>query len=129
MGLTIRRTVASISLPALVAVAALLPAAAQAATINVPATGSTRRSRPRSTPPRRATRSVVAPGTYTGPTVNVEKDGITITGPKAATINAAGNDYGISVGHQEPDGDCVPTTPECGTANPTTRCATSRSTA
>ena len=47
MGLTIRRTVASISLPALAAVAALLPAAAQAATIKVPRREARLRSRPR----------------------------------------------------------------------------------
>ena len=128
MGLTIRRTVAWTALPTLAALAALLPAATQAATINVPATGDTASIQAAVDAASPGDTIVVAPGTYSGPTVNVEKDDITITGSKAATINAAGNDYGITVGHQDADGD-VPITPECGTANPNYGCGTSRSTA
>ena len=88
MGLTIRRTVASISLPALAAVAALLPAAAQAETIKVPATGSTASIQAAINAASPGDTISVAPGTYTGPTVNVNKDGITITRPPAAVIDA-----------------------------------------
>ncbi len=94
-----------------------LPAAAQAATITVPATGDTQsiQNAVDAASPGDAIR--VSPGTYTGPTVNVEKDGITIRGPKAAVINAAGHTFGITVGHQEADGSVNPD-PSCGTAAP-----------
>ena len=80
MGLTIRRKVAWISLPALAVLATLLPAATQAATINVPATGSTASIQAAVDAASPGDTIVVAPGIYTGPTVNVEKDGITIRG-------------------------------------------------
>ena len=38
------------------------------------------------------------PGTYTGPTVTVEKSNLTLKGSRAAIIDATGNTYGITVG-------------------------------
>jgi parallel beta-helix repeat protein len=43
---------------------------------------------------------VVAPGTYSGPTISVKTSGLTITGSKAAIIDATGDTYGITVGTQ-----------------------------
>ena len=40
----------------------------------------------------------VPPGTYTGPTVKVEKSNLTIKGSRSAIIDATGNTYGITVG-------------------------------
>ena len=67
MGLTIRRAVASISLPALAAVAALLPAARRQPPSRSLRRAAPLRSRPRSTPRRPATRSASRPAPTRGP--------------------------------------------------------------
>ena len=59
----------------------------------------------------------VSNGTYAGPTVNVEKDNITIRGSRSAVINAAGNRYGITVGHPDVNGELHPD-PSCATTTP-----------
>jgi len=75
-----------------------LPAAAQAKTIKAAATGSTTSIQNAIEAAAPGDTISVAPGTYTGPTVRVTKSDLTITGSVAATIDATGNEYGITVG-------------------------------
>jgi len=75
-----------------------LPAAAQAKTIKVAATGSTTSIQEAIEAAAPGDTVSVAPGTYTGPTVRVTKSDLTLTGSVAATIDATGNQFGITVG-------------------------------
>jgi parallel beta-helix repeat protein len=109
MGLSIRRAA---TLAALAAIAALPPAAAQAATIKVPATGSTASIQAAVDAASPGDTIRVAPGTYTGPDVNVNKDGITISGPRAAVIDASGQRFGITVGQKNAMGN-LPRPADC----------------
>jgi parallel beta-helix repeat protein len=76
----------------------LLTAAAQAKTIRVRATGSTTAIQEAVNAAKPGDTVVVAPGTYSGPTISVTTSDLTITGSSAATIDASGNTYGITVG-------------------------------
>ncbi len=76
----------------------MLAAAAQAKTIKVSATGSTLAIQEAVDAASPGDTIKVVPGTYTGPTVSVKTSDLTITGSKAAIINATGNTYGITVG-------------------------------
>ena len=95
----------------------MLPAAAQAATIVVPPTGSTTSIQNAVNAASPGDTIFVSNGTYSGPTVNVEKNNITISGGSGAVINAAGHRYALTVGHQNPDGSLNPD-PSCGTPSP-----------
>jgi len=97
----------------LVAVAGMafwaLPSAAQAKTIKVAATGSTTSIQEAIEAAAPGDTVSVAPGTYTGPTVSVTKSDLTLEGSVAATIDASGNRYGITVGSKlefEPGPTC-----------------------
>src|SRR5256885_17115314 len=74
------------------------PSVAQAKTIKVAATGSTTSIQNAIEAAAPGDTVSVAPGTYTGPTVRVTKSDLTISGSVAATIDATGNDFGITVG-------------------------------
>ena len=76
----------------------VLPAAAQAKTIKVPATGRTTSIQEAVNAASPGDTVSVAPGTYTGPTLRVTTSNLTLTGSTAATIDATGNQYGITVG-------------------------------
>ena len=76
----------------------MLPATAQAKRINVAPTGSTTAIQKAVNEAAPGDTVVVAPGTYSGPTISVKTSGLTITGSKAAIINATGDTYGITVG-------------------------------
>jgi parallel beta-helix repeat protein len=76
----------------------LLPATVEAKTIKVAPTGSTQAIQAAVNAAGSGDTIVVAPGTYSGPTVSVKTSGLTITGSKAAIIDATGNTYGITVG-------------------------------
>ena len=86
----------------LVAVACMafwaLPSGAQAKTIKVAATGSTTSIQAAIEAAAPGDTVSVAPGTYKGPTVRVTKSNLTLEGSVAATIDATGNQYGITVG-------------------------------
>jgi parallel beta-helix repeat protein len=76
----------------------MLPATAQAKTINVAPTGSTQAIQDAVNAAAPGDTIVVAPGTYSGPTISVKTSGLTITGSNAAIIDATGNTFGITVG-------------------------------
>jgi parallel beta-helix repeat protein len=76
----------------------MLATAAQAKTIKVSPTGSTLAIQEAVDAASPGDTIKVAPGTYTGPTVSVKTSGLTITGSKAAIIDATGNTYAITVG-------------------------------
>jgi parallel beta-helix repeat protein len=73
---------------------------AQARTIRVSPTGSTGAVQAAVDEAAPGDTIVVAPGTYSGPTIGVKTSGLTITGSKAAIIDATGDTYGIAVGTQ-----------------------------
>lgn len=72
----------------------------QARTIRVAPTGSTSAVQAAVDEAVPGDTIVVAPGTYSGPTISVKTSGLTITGSKAAIIDATGDTYGITVGTQ-----------------------------
>ena len=76
----------------------MLPATAQARTISVAPTGSTKAIQNAINEAAPGDTISVAPGTYSGPTISVTTSGLTITGSAAAIIDAKGNTYGITVG-------------------------------
>jgi len=79
----------------------LLPSsAAQAKRIRVASTGSTSTIQAAVDEAAPGDTIVVAPGTYSGPTISVKTNGLTIVGSKAAVIDATGDTYGITVGTQ-----------------------------
>jgi parallel beta-helix repeat protein len=82
------------------AVWCVLPQAAQARKIRVAPTGSTSAIQMVVNEANPGDTIVVSPGTYSGPTVSVKTNDLTITGSKAAIIDATGNTYGITVGTQ-----------------------------
>jgi parallel beta-helix repeat protein len=90
--------------PLAVALAAIaswaLPSAAQARDIRVRPTGNTSAIQAAVDEAAPGDTIVVAPGTYSGPTISVKTSDLTITGSKAAIIDAAGDTYGITVGTQ-----------------------------
>jgi parallel beta-helix repeat protein len=79
---------------------ALMSSSAQARTIRVAPTGSTSAVQAAVNEAAPGDTIVVAPGTYSGPTISVRTSGLTITGSKAAIIDATGDTYGITVGTQ-----------------------------
>jgi parallel beta-helix repeat protein len=76
----------------------LLPTMASASTIKVAPTGSTQAIQDAVNAAAPGDTIVVAPGTYRGPTISVTKSDLTMTGGKAAIIDASGDTYGITVG-------------------------------
>jgi parallel beta-helix repeat protein len=58
----------------------------------------------------------VPAGTYSGPTVSIEKSNLTLRGGRAAVIDATGDTYGITVGTKLTF-DPGPTCPEYGVSN------------
>jgi hypothetical protein len=76
----------------------VLPATAQAKTIKVAPTGSTQAIQEAVNAAAPGDTIVVAPGTYSGPTISVQTSDLTIIGSKAAIIDATGNPDGITVG-------------------------------
>ena len=99
MDLVPRRALA----PALLSAALLLlPAAAAQAhggkTITVNPTGSTAAIQAAVDAARPGDKIVVSPGVYSGDTVRVNTSGLTITGSSKAIIDAAGHDFGLTVG-------------------------------
>ena len=91
----------------------MLPATAQARTISVAPTGSTKAIQNAINEAAPGDTISVAPGTYSGPTISVTTSGLTITGSAAAIIDAKGNTYGITVGkklgfEQTPTGPVCP---------------------
>lgn len=95
MGLPSLRTLAAIC-----ACTAPLAAAAPAGatTITVSPTGSTTAIQAAVDAASPGDTINVRPGLYTGPTVHVDTSRLTIRGPKSAVIDAAGNDFGLTVG-------------------------------
>jgi parallel beta-helix repeat protein len=77
-----------------------VPSTAQAKTIRVAPTGSTSAIQTAVDEAAPGDTIVVSPGTYSGPTVSVKTSGLTITGSKAAILDATGDTYGITVGTQ-----------------------------
>jgi parallel beta-helix repeat protein len=75
-----------------------LTAGAQAKTIRVLANGSTESIQAAIDAASPYDTVLVPPGTYTGPTVTVEKSNLTLKGSRDAVIDATGNTYGITVG-------------------------------
>lgn len=82
------------------AVWCVLPSTAQARRIRVAPTGSTSAIQAAIDEAIPGDTIVVAPGTYSGPTISVRTSGLTIVGSKAAIIDATGDTYGIAVGTQ-----------------------------
>jgi parallel beta-helix repeat protein len=78
--------------------AALLATAAQAKTIKVVANGTTEAIQTAIDAAGPYDTVMVPPGTYSGPTVKVEKSNLTLKGSRAAIIDATGNTYGLTVG-------------------------------
>jgi parallel beta-helix repeat protein len=76
----------------------LLAATAEAKTTKVVPTGSTQAIQNAINAASPGDTIAVAPGTYSGPTISVTTSDLTITGSKAAIIDATGNTYGITVG-------------------------------
>jgi parallel beta-helix repeat protein len=87
-------------LAAAAAVSWVLPSAALARTIRVAPTGSTSAIQTAVNEAAPGDTIVVAPGTYSGPTISVKTSGLTIAGSRAAIIDATGDTYGITVGTQ-----------------------------
>jgi parallel beta-helix repeat protein len=85
---------------ALAAAVWCVPSTAQARKIRVAPTGSTSAIQTAVDEAVPGDTIVVAPGTYSGPTISVKTSGLTITGSKAAIIDATGDTYGITVGAQ-----------------------------
>src|SRR3981081_3236647 len=81
-----------------IAVWCVLPSTAQARKIRVAPSGSTSAIQTAVDEAAPGDTIVVRPGTYSGPTVSVKTNDLTITGSKAAVIDATGNTYGITVG-------------------------------
>lgn len=79
---------------------AILPGTAQARTIRVAHSGSTAAIQEAVDAASPGDTIVVAPGTYSGPTVSVTTSDLTITGSRGAVIDATGDTYGITVGTQ-----------------------------
>jgi parallel beta-helix repeat protein len=90
----------------------VLPATAQARTINVAPTGSTMAIQNAIDEAAPGDTISVAPGTYSGPTISVKTSGLTITGSAAAIINGKGNKYGITVG-KKLEFEGTPEVPTC----------------
>ncbi len=89
----------------------VLPQAAQARKIRVAPSGSTSAIQTAVDEANPGDTIVVSPGTYSGSTVSVKTNDLTITGSKAAVIDATGNTYGITVGTQltfDPGPACPP---------------------
>jgi parallel beta-helix repeat protein len=82
------------------AVLCVLPSTAQARKIRVAPTGSTSAIQTAVNEANPGDTIVVSPGRYTGPTISVKTSGLTITGSKAAIIDATSDTYGITVGTQ-----------------------------
>jgi parallel beta-helix repeat protein len=78
--------------------AALLATAAQAKTIKVVANGTTEAIQTAIDAAGPYDTVAVPAGTYSGPTVKVEKSNLTLKGSRAAIIDATGNTYGLTVG-------------------------------
>jgi parallel beta-helix repeat protein len=78
--------------------AALLATAAQAKTIKVVANGTTEAIQTAIDAAGPYDTVMVPSGTYTGPTVKVEKSNLTLKGSRSAIIDATGNTYGLTVG-------------------------------
>jgi parallel beta-helix repeat protein len=85
---------------ALAATVLCAPPTAQARKIRVAPTGSTSAIQTAVDKAAPGDTIVVAPGTYSGSTISVKTNGLTITGSKAAIIDATGDTYGITVGTQ-----------------------------
>lgn len=75
-----------------------LASAAQAKTIKVVANGTTEAIQSAIDAASPYDTVAVPAGTYSGPTVSVEKSNITLKGSRAAIVDATGNTYGITVG-------------------------------
>jgi parallel beta-helix repeat protein len=97
-----RRSVLRPIVVALVAVvSSVLPSSvAQARTSRVATTGSTSAIQTAVDEAAPGDTIVVAPGTYSGPTISVKTSDLTIVGSKAAIVDATGDTYGITVGTQ-----------------------------
>lgn len=93
-----------------------LATAAQAKTIKVVANGTTEAIQSAINAASPYDTVVVPPGTYSGPTVTVEKSDLTLKGSRAAIIDATGNTYGITVGTKLTF-DPGPTCPAYGVSN------------
>ncbi|HST34628.1 MAG TPA: right-handed parallel beta-helix repeat-containing protein [Solirubrobacteraceae bacterium] len=93
---TARRTLGLLA--AAILIAASLATAAQAKTIKVVPNGSTESIQTAIDAAGPYDTVMVPPGTYSGPTVKVEKSNLTLKGSKAAIIDATGNTYGVTVG-------------------------------
>jgi parallel beta-helix repeat protein len=107
----------ALSLCALALLAALsLATVAQAKTIKVVANGTTQAIQAAVDAANPYDTVVVPDGTYSGPTVTVEKSNLTLKGSQAAVIDAAGNTYGITVGTKLTF-DPGPTCPAYGVSN------------
>ena len=77
---------------------AWVASAAQAKTIKVVANGTTEAIQTAIEAAAPYDTVLVPPGTYSGPTVKVEKSNLTLKGSRAAIIDATGNTYGVTVG-------------------------------
>jgi parallel beta-helix repeat protein len=75
-----------------------VPATAQARTIKVAPTGKTSTIQAAVNEAAPGDTISIASGTYSGPTISVTTSRLTITGTRAAIIDATGNTYGITVG-------------------------------
>lgn len=93
---TARRTLGLLAVALLAA--ASLATAAQAKTIKVVANGTTEAIQTAIDAAAPYDTVMVPPGTYSGPTIKVEKSNLTLKGSKAAIVDATGNTYGITVG-------------------------------
>jgi parallel beta-helix repeat protein len=75
-----------------------LASAAQAKTIKVTANGTTEAIQSAINAANPYDTVLVPEGTYSGPTVKVEKSNLTLKGSRSAVIDASGDTYGITVG-------------------------------
>jgi parallel beta-helix repeat protein len=101
---------------AAVLVTLALAGAAQAKDIRVVANGKTQSIQAAIDAASPYDTVVVPAGTYTGPTVTVEKSNLTIKGSREAMIDATGDTYGITVGTKLTF-DPGPTCPAYGVSN------------
>lgn len=108
----VARPLAAAALGLILAVAVAVPA--QARTITVPATGSTAAIQAAVDTANPGDTIRVSPGVYTGATVHVATDHLTLRGSTNAIIDASGHDFGITVGTS----DIPNLPPSCGTATP-----------